>query len=416
MSSPLLGLNNGVEIPAIGFGVFQTPPDETIAAVSTALEVGYRHVDTAAADGSEREVGEAIRRSGLNRSEVFVETKVWISDYGYESLVTRAMELSPANPSFIDERNAILLADTAVFHRADHDAIWRVFAKRGMGFFAGSLGGNDTSPGADFHVPPGAPATGAIAGTATHTDSGAPVAGATVALAFQGAPGSANPVTTTRADGPYSLGPVPVGAYPKLSVLAPGFDPLRSTVTVTAGGVVKDLSVRRDWAAQAGGGAIPDFNGPDFGPQCGPEGAIDGSQGTGWGTTTGDDLGTPTNVFVPKHIVIQLPQAVDVSEFAVDPSATCGDGGSASTGGFTIETSPDGVTFTEAANGTFTIDDRGRLNSVLPTAGTAGVRFVRFTITSNQTPNFPTNCPGGNFSGCSFTDLTEIEVYGAPSP
>jgi len=261
-----------------------------------------------------------------------------------------------------------------------------------------------------------APATGTIEGTVTDTDSGAPVAGATVALAFQGAPGSANPVTTTRADGTYSLGPVPVGTYPKLSVLAPGFDPLRSTVTVTAGGVVKDLSVRRDWAAQAGGGAITDFNGPDFGPQCGPEGAIDGSQGTGWGTTTGDDLGTPTNVFVPKHIVIQLPQAVDVSEFAVDPSATCGDGGSASTGGFTIETSPDGVTFTEAANGTFTIDDRGRLNSVLPTAGAAGVRFVRFTITSNQTPNFPTNCPGGNFSGCSFTDLTEIEVYGAPSP
>src|SRR3954453_22850748 len=84
MSSPLLGLNKGVEIPAIGFGVFQTPPDETIAAVSTALEVGYRHVDTAAGYGNERERGEAIRRSGLNRSEVFVETKVWISDYGYD--------------------------------------------------------------------------------------------------------------------------------------------------------------------------------------------------------------------------------------------------------------------------------------------------------------------------------------------
>jgi diketogulonate reductase-like aldo/keto reductase len=81
---PLLTLNNGVQIPAVGFGVFQTPPDETIAAVSTALEVGYRHIDTAAAYGNEREVGEGIRRSGLDRAEVFVETKIWISDYGYD--------------------------------------------------------------------------------------------------------------------------------------------------------------------------------------------------------------------------------------------------------------------------------------------------------------------------------------------
>jgi len=84
MSTPLLSLNNGVVMPALGFGVFQTPPEETIAAVEAALAVGYRHVDTAAAYGNEHEVGEAIRRSGLDRSEVFVETKVWISDYGYD--------------------------------------------------------------------------------------------------------------------------------------------------------------------------------------------------------------------------------------------------------------------------------------------------------------------------------------------
>jgi 2,5-diketo-D-gluconate reductase A len=81
---PLLTLNNGVQIPALGFGVFQTPPEETIAAVSAALATGYRHIDTAAAYGNEREVGEAIRRSGVYRSEVFVETKIWISDYGYD--------------------------------------------------------------------------------------------------------------------------------------------------------------------------------------------------------------------------------------------------------------------------------------------------------------------------------------------
>jgi len=83
-TAPLLRLNNGVEMPALGFGVFQTPPDETRAAVETALSTGYRHIDTAAAYGNERQVGEAVAKSGLDRAEVFLETKIWISDYGYD--------------------------------------------------------------------------------------------------------------------------------------------------------------------------------------------------------------------------------------------------------------------------------------------------------------------------------------------
>ena len=79
-----LKLNNGVSMPALGLGVFQSPPEETTAAVQTALEVGYRHIDTAAAYGNEREVGEGIRRSALDRADVFIETKVWVSDYGYD--------------------------------------------------------------------------------------------------------------------------------------------------------------------------------------------------------------------------------------------------------------------------------------------------------------------------------------------
>ena len=85
MSIPTFTLNNGVEIPVLGFGVFQTAPDETIAAVETALQTGYRHIDTAAAYGNEREVGEAIRRSGLAREDLFIETKVWITDFGYDA-------------------------------------------------------------------------------------------------------------------------------------------------------------------------------------------------------------------------------------------------------------------------------------------------------------------------------------------
>lgn len=79
-----LTLNNGVEMPALGLGVFQTPPEETIAAVKDALDLGYRHIDTAAAYGNEREVGQALNDSGVAREEIFVETKIWISDYGYD--------------------------------------------------------------------------------------------------------------------------------------------------------------------------------------------------------------------------------------------------------------------------------------------------------------------------------------------
>lgn len=84
MIQPTVTLNNGVVMPALGFGVFQSPPDETTVAVETALWVGYRHVDTAAAYDNEREVGEAIRRSGIARGDVFIETKIWVSDYGHD--------------------------------------------------------------------------------------------------------------------------------------------------------------------------------------------------------------------------------------------------------------------------------------------------------------------------------------------
>jgi extracellular elastinolytic metalloproteinase len=121
-------------------------------------------------------------------------------------------------------------------------------------------------------------------------------------------------------------------------------------------------------------------------------------------------------VFVPKSITVKLPQAVDIDTFQVDPTATCGDGGSASTGGYTIETSTDGGAFQEAASGTFGVADRGHLNEVDLTPGTGdGVQYVRFTIESNQTPDFATNCPLGAYSGCSFTDLTELAVFGSPA-
>jgi diketogulonate reductase-like aldo/keto reductase len=84
-TTPALTLNNRVTMPALGLGVFQSPPEETTAAVETALRGGYRLIDTAAAYDNEREVGEGIRRSGIDRDEIFVTTKLWMSDYGYDA-------------------------------------------------------------------------------------------------------------------------------------------------------------------------------------------------------------------------------------------------------------------------------------------------------------------------------------------
>jgi 2,5-diketo-D-gluconate reductase A len=73
---PTISLNNGTQIPQLGFGVFQIPPDETVQATATALEIGYRHIDTAQMYGNEAEVGKAVVESGIDRGEIFVTSKL----------------------------------------------------------------------------------------------------------------------------------------------------------------------------------------------------------------------------------------------------------------------------------------------------------------------------------------------------
>ena len=89
-------LNNGVMMPAVGFGVYQIPVEETERCVSDALEVGYRMLDTASSYFNERQVGDAMRRSGLKREQVFVTTKLWVQDYEYDDAL-RAFDLSMTN-------------------------------------------------------------------------------------------------------------------------------------------------------------------------------------------------------------------------------------------------------------------------------------------------------------------------------
>ncbi|MEU8029769.1 aldo/keto reductase [Streptomyces sp. NPDC049099] len=90
---PPIILNNGVEMPQLGYGVWQVPDDEAEQAVATALEAGYRSIDTAAIYGNEEGTGKAIAASGLPREDIFVTTKLWNSDQGYDSAL-RAFDAS----------------------------------------------------------------------------------------------------------------------------------------------------------------------------------------------------------------------------------------------------------------------------------------------------------------------------------
>jgi 2,5-diketo-D-gluconate reductase A len=87
MTVPALRMNNGVDIPQLGFGVFLVPDTETQAAVQTALQAGYRHIDTAKLYQNEAAVGAAIAESGVARDELFVTTKVWNSEQGYDAAI-----------------------------------------------------------------------------------------------------------------------------------------------------------------------------------------------------------------------------------------------------------------------------------------------------------------------------------------
>lgn len=81
----MITLNDGVTIPQVGFGVYKIPDEQAVEAIGTAFEAGYRHIDTAAFYENERGVGEAVRRSGLAREDIFITTKLWWSDNGYDS-------------------------------------------------------------------------------------------------------------------------------------------------------------------------------------------------------------------------------------------------------------------------------------------------------------------------------------------
>ncbi|NUQ99821.1 MAG: aldo/keto reductase [Streptomyces sp.] len=121
--TPTVTLNNGVDMPVIGFGVFQIPEDRTQQAVEAALEAGYRSIDTAAAYENERAVGRAVAASGIPRDELFITTKLWIQDQGEEGAL-RAFDRSL-------DRLGLDRLDLYLIHQpfGDYYGSWRAMEK-----------------------------------------------------------------------------------------------------------------------------------------------------------------------------------------------------------------------------------------------------------------------------------------------
>jgi hypothetical protein len=308
------------------------------------------------------------------------------------ALVTTGMGLLAPEPSFLDARNAILVADQTLYGGADTTALWTVFAGRGMGFFAASLNGDDTSPAQSFALPPAADTPrGTITGRVTDALDGAGVAGVTVGLAG----GLSTVSAVTGADGRYTIADVPAGTYLKVVAGGSGWEgPTTSLALAGDTTLTYDAVVKRDWAAAKGGATITESNGREYAEYgCGPNAAIDQSRLTGWSTQAGS----------AKSMTVRLPAAVDLTQIGIDPTETCGDSSSAATGGYRVETSPDGTTWTTAASGAFAFGDRRRLNLLTPVAGARGVRFARLTLLSSQG------------AGAQYRDLSEFALYGSPA-
>ncbi|GAA1686068.1 hypothetical protein GCM10009765_39250 [Fodinicola feengrottensis] len=336
-----------------------------------------------------------------------------------ESLVTRAMELSPAFPSMVDMRNSILQADQAIYGGRQVAALWRLFAARGLGFFAASDGGDDQNPVQSFAVPP-APGSPIATLTGKVTDPGnTALAGVTVGIAGHDSGFPGDYAATTDASGTYTISGIFAGTYPYVSASEAGFTrQVRSTVALGSGTTTLDWQVARDWAAASGGGSVASFTGGDYTQdECGPQNIIDQSQHSGWGSDA--DLaadGTPSAA-TAKNVVIKLPSAVNVTQLAIDPSNSCSDDDPTSaTGGYRVETSADGITWQQAAAGTFTPADLGKLVPLVP-AGTTGqgVSYVRFWMLSTQAVTQKLGCPSTAYTGCLYMDSGEVEVFGTPT-
>jgi len=307
-----------------------------------------------------------------------------------ESVVTRGMELSPPEPSFLDMRNAILQADEVVFAGAHQDELWTLFAERGMGYYAAAFDGYDVNPVADFDTPPNCAvdACGSISGTVTDSMSGAPLQGVHVGISGHSSGFGSDLGDVTGAAGNYSIAAVPFHTYAAFVVDQSGYEQATISNLAVDGDETVDRQITRDWAALEGGATLVKASPPDYSNfGCGPSGAFDLSLDTGWGS---DAPG-------PRSIVVKLPHVTDISAFGFDPGNTCGDGPDAATKTFKIYAKKAGGGWVLAyAGGRL---KTGRLNKLIPVAGASDVRFVKLVLLTNR----------GN---PSYMDMSELTVRG----
>jgi hypothetical protein len=317
-------------------------------------------------------------------------------------LVTEGLRLTPPAPSMLDARNAILGAETATTGGQDRALVWDEFANRGMGYFASAVDGDDVQPVQDTHTQVVA-AGAAVTGHVTDLDAGTPVAGIRVGFGGHMSDLASDLAAQTDPNGDFAIPAVPQGTYPQLIVEKAGYDRVvPHNVVVGASGAAVNVAVRRDWASTAGGAGVVSASAPAYAAPCHPGNAVDQSLGTGWASTS------PANTQFPgaKQLTVRLSQAIDVTAFAVDPGAVCGDDDTASVGPLQIATSADGVNFAPATAATFTAPDDHRLNVLAPSANAGGVRYVRVTMLAPQS---------SQGDGARFMDLAELEVYGRPA-
>jgi extracellular elastinolytic metalloproteinase len=320
-------------------------------------------------------------------------------------LITRAMELSPPDPSFLDMRNAILQADLVADGGVNAGALWNVFRHRGMGYFASSEDGNDTAPTPDTHAPPSCAVDpcGSLGGHITDRVTGAPLANVRVSIGGHSAgfPGT-DLVARTDANGRFVIKRVPFHTYHDVVVDRAGLDPtVRHDVRIR-GAKRLDLRVFRDWAAADGGGRVASFTRPDYTAfGCGPAGAIDRSIGFGWSSDAPSST-AGSSATGPRSIVIRLPKAIDVASFGVAAGPTCGDSSGAAMRAFDIYTRVGASTPWRLALRRTTALRQGVLTTLAPSGTAVSARWVKLTMWSNRGDPY-------------YMDMRELSVRGRPA-
>ncbi len=315
-----------------------------------------------------------------------------------ETLVTRALELSPPGPSFLDMRNAILQADVVNFGGANQTTLWTIFAQRGMGYFASSTG-DSLTPTEDFSMPVDCATVtcGSISGTMKSKSGGAPIRGVHVGIAGLDSGFGTDLAADTDANGKFTISNVPFHHYPLLQVRGSGYEAVDIGHYIVDGAETLNRKLVRDWAALEGGAKIGEFSPPDYSDfGCGPGGLFDNSLDFGWGSdAVGSSVGS--SYTGPRKVVVKLPKAVNISTFALASDGTCGDSPKAGVKNFQIQTKTKNGNWVTAVSGS--VDNDAALHVFKPHAGKKGVVFVRFIMKSNHGDKL-------------FMDVLELSVRG----